>query len=121
MQHKNSLGRVNANADNLRHGRLSLLEIFNDLILAHTMPSGAVHPNSSHRPGLLGSGLAAARRPGMTNVGPSARTISPDSLLDHDCQFSGSCCKSLRGSHPASAVDPMLEIGERPRAEDLFL
>jgi hypothetical protein len=34
MQHKNTLGRVDANADNLAHGRLPRLRS-NDLILAH--------------------------------------------------------------------------------------
>jgi hypothetical protein len=30
------------------HGRSPLSEIFNDLTLAHAMPSGAVHPNTCH-------------------------------------------------------------------------
>src|ERR1700731_2902414 len=36
--------------------------------LALSMPSGAVHPNIFQRPVFMGSGLAAARRPGMTGV-----------------------------------------------------
>src|SRR5262249_38822436 len=50
-QHKNTLGRVDANADNLAHGRLLLSEETNHQ-RPHSgtaMPLGAVHPNSSHR------------------------------------------------------------------------
>jgi hypothetical protein len=36
--------RVHANPANLFHGRSPLFEICNDLILAQSMPSGAVHP-----------------------------------------------------------------------------
>ena len=36
--------RVHANSANLFHGRSPLFEICNDLILAQSMPSGAVHP-----------------------------------------------------------------------------
>jgi hypothetical protein len=39
------LRRVHANPANLFHGR-SPFEICNDLILAQSMPSGAVHPNT---------------------------------------------------------------------------
>src|SRR5580704_5187974 len=38
--------RVHANSANLFHGRSPLFEICNDLILAQSMPSGAVHPNT---------------------------------------------------------------------------
>ena len=37
------LRRVHANSANLFHGRSPLFEICNDLILAQSMPSGAVH------------------------------------------------------------------------------
>jgi hypothetical protein len=37
------LRRVHANSANLFHGRSPLSEICNDLILAQSMPSGAVH------------------------------------------------------------------------------
>jgi hypothetical protein len=36
--------RVHANSANLFHGLSPLFEICNDLILAQSMPSGAVHP-----------------------------------------------------------------------------
>jgi hypothetical protein len=39
----NVLRRVHPNLDNLVHGRYLLSEISNDLILAHSMPPGAVH------------------------------------------------------------------------------
>jgi hypothetical protein len=45
MKLKNVLRRIHPNSANLFHGRSPLFEICNDLILAHTMPSGAVHPN----------------------------------------------------------------------------
>src|SRR5512144_2781968 len=45
---ENVFRRIHSNAANLVHGRSPLSEICNDLILAHTMPSGAVHPNNSH-------------------------------------------------------------------------
>src|SRR5580700_10000127 len=38
--------RVHANSANLFHGRSPLFEICNDLILAQSMPSGAVHTNT---------------------------------------------------------------------------
>jgi hypothetical protein len=38
--------RIHANSANLFHGRSPLFEICNDLILAQSMPSGAVHPNT---------------------------------------------------------------------------
>src|ERR1700731_1919137 len=41
--------RVHANSANLFHGRSPLFEICNDLILAQSMPSGAVHPNTRTR------------------------------------------------------------------------
>ena len=37
---------IHANSANLFHGRSPLFEICNDLILAQSMPSGAVHPNT---------------------------------------------------------------------------
>jgi hypothetical protein len=39
------LRRVHPNSANLFHGRFPLSEICNDLILARSMPSGAVHSN----------------------------------------------------------------------------
>jgi len=39
------LRRVHPNSANLFHGRSPLSEICNDLILAQSMPSGAVHTN----------------------------------------------------------------------------
>jgi hypothetical protein len=39
--------RVHPNSANLFHGRSPLSEICNDLILAQSMPSGAVHTNNS--------------------------------------------------------------------------
>src|SRR5260370_28250036 len=45
VQLKNTLGRVHTNARKLPHGRLPCLRISNDLNLAHSMPSGAVHTN----------------------------------------------------------------------------
>src|SRR4051812_34100608 len=42
---KNVLRRVHPNSANLFHGRFPLSEICNDLILARSMPSGAVHSN----------------------------------------------------------------------------
>src|SRR5208282_1961174 len=41
--------RVHPNSANLFHGRSPLSEICNDLILAQTMPLGAVHTNSGVR------------------------------------------------------------------------
>jgi hypothetical protein len=38
--------RIHANSANLFHGRSPLSEICNDLILAQSMPSGAVYPNT---------------------------------------------------------------------------
>src|SRR3979411_1236082 len=38
--------RVHANSANLFHGRSPLFEICNDLILAQSMPLGAVHPTT---------------------------------------------------------------------------
>jgi hypothetical protein len=38
--------RVHTNSANLFHGWSPLFEICNDLILAQSMPSGAVHPNT---------------------------------------------------------------------------
>jgi hypothetical protein len=37
--------RIHPNSGNLFHGRSPLSEIYNDLILARLMPSGAVHTN----------------------------------------------------------------------------
>jgi hypothetical protein len=39
------LRRIHPNSANLFHGRSPLSEIYNDLILAHSMPLGAVHTN----------------------------------------------------------------------------
>jgi hypothetical protein len=41
--------RIHTNSANLFHGRSPLFEICNDLILAQSMPSGAVHPNTHCR------------------------------------------------------------------------
>src|SRR5208283_3213116 len=43
MELEKMLRRVHANSANLFHGRSPLSEICNDLILAQSMPSGAVH------------------------------------------------------------------------------
>jgi hypothetical protein len=43
---KKTLRRIHADSANLFHGRSPLSEICNDLILAQSMPSGAVHPNT---------------------------------------------------------------------------
>ena len=43
--------RVHANSANLFHGRSPLFEICNDLILAQSMPSGAVHTNTAIKVG----------------------------------------------------------------------
>jgi hypothetical protein len=45
MKLKNVLRRVHPNSANLFHGRFPLSEISNDLSLARSMPSGAVHTN----------------------------------------------------------------------------
>src|ERR1700687_6464876 len=45
MKLENLLLRVHPNSANLVHGRPPLSEICNDLILARSMPSGAVHTN----------------------------------------------------------------------------
>src|ERR1039458_3539115 len=42
------LRRVHPDSANLSHGRPLLSEISNDLILAQSMPPGAVHTNSSN-------------------------------------------------------------------------
>src|SRR5664279_3392777 len=41
-----TLRRIHPNSANLFHRRSPFNEICNDLILAHAMPSGAVHPNT---------------------------------------------------------------------------
>src|ERR1700726_3826494 len=41
-----ALRRIHPNSANLFHRRSPFSEICNDLILAHAMPSGAVHPNT---------------------------------------------------------------------------
>src|SRR5271157_2032554 len=46
MELEKMLRRIHANSANLFHGRSPLFEICNDLILAQSMPSGAVHPNT---------------------------------------------------------------------------
>src|ERR1700682_855605 len=46
MQLKNVFRRVHPDSANLFHGRSPLSEINNDLILAHSMPPGAVHTNN---------------------------------------------------------------------------
>jgi hypothetical protein len=40
-----ALRRIHPNSANLFHRRSPFSEICNDLILAHAMPSAAVHPN----------------------------------------------------------------------------
>jgi hypothetical protein len=47
MKLKNVFRRIHPDAANLFHGRSPLSEINNDLILAQSMPSGAVHTNNS--------------------------------------------------------------------------
>src|SRR5713101_5100835 len=42
---KNVFRRIHTNSANLFHGRPPLSEIYSDLILARSMPSGAVHTN----------------------------------------------------------------------------
>src|SRR5271167_5175934 len=42
---ENVFRRIHTNSANLVHGRSPLSEIYNDLILARLMPSGAVHTN----------------------------------------------------------------------------
>jgi hypothetical protein len=42
---ENVFRRIHPNSGNMSHGRPALSEICNDLILAHLMPSGAVHTN----------------------------------------------------------------------------
>src|SRR3954470_20202105 len=46
---ENVLRRIHPNSTNLVHGRSPLSEISNDLSLARSMPSGAVHTSSSPR------------------------------------------------------------------------
>src|SRR6266446_5021302 len=46
---ENVLRRIHPNSANLFHGRSPLSEICNDLILAHSMPLGAVHTNRRRR------------------------------------------------------------------------
>src|ERR1700724_4019462 len=46
MELEKMLRRVHTNSANLFHGRSPLSEICNDLILAQSMPSGAVHTNN---------------------------------------------------------------------------
>src|SRR6202045_3094063 len=48
--------RVHANSANLFHGRSPLFEICNDLILAQSMPSGAIHPNICGRTPIIAAG-----------------------------------------------------------------
>src|SRR6516225_7617448 len=47
MKLENVFRRIHANACNIFHGRSPLPENFNDLSVAQTMPSGAVHPNNN--------------------------------------------------------------------------
>src|SRR3954454_9412336 len=49
MKLENVLRRIHPNSANLLHGRSPLSEISNDLSLAHSMPSGAVHTSSLPR------------------------------------------------------------------------
>jgi hypothetical protein len=49
------LDGVHPNSANLFHGRSPLFEICNDLILAQSMPSGAVHPNTQSWRSALGT------------------------------------------------------------------
>src|SRR4051812_25726617 len=44
---ENVFRRIHPNSANLFHGRSPLSEISNDLSLAHSMPSGAVHTSRS--------------------------------------------------------------------------
>src|SRR5271166_2237302 len=46
---------IHANSANLFHGRSPLFEICSDLILAQSMPSGAVHPNTLGSHSTLGT------------------------------------------------------------------
>ncbi len=45
VKSEDALRRIHPNSANLFHRRSPFSEICNDLILAHAMPSGAVHPN----------------------------------------------------------------------------
>src|SRR5260370_4715938 len=67
MHLKDVLGGIQANPDN-HHWAAPLAALFNHHSLAHSMPSGAVHPNINIGLWNMGSGLAAARRPGMTGL-----------------------------------------------------
>src|SRR5260370_21739541 len=68
MHLKDVLGGIKANPDN-HHWAAPLAALFNHHSLAHSMPSGAVHPNINAGLWNIGSGLAAARHPGMTVEG----------------------------------------------------
>src|SRR4029077_6538280 len=50
---ENVFRRIHANSTNLFHGRPPLSEIYRDLILARSMPSGAVHTNRIYLIGLF--------------------------------------------------------------------
>jgi hypothetical protein len=47
MKLKNVFRRIHSNSDNLFHGRSPSSQVNNDLILAQSMPSGAVHTNKN--------------------------------------------------------------------------
>ena len=75
--------RVHANSANLFHGRSPLFEICNDLILAQSMPSGAVHPITLRRPsGQHGKWLlwvcAVKRRRFPVGASPTRRPLQPE-------------------------------------------
>src|SRR5687768_6671652 len=76
MQLKNTLGRIDADSDNLGHGRLPLFEIFNDLTLAHSMPSGAVHPNRTTRCAVASEYCASRVSPWIPGLVPLAQERS---------------------------------------------
>src|SRR5208283_3632400 len=61
---------IHANSANLFHGRSPLFEICNDLILAQSMPSGAVHPNTR-----LGHSNYHAATAGLGHFRRSARVL----------------------------------------------
>src|ERR1700756_2926378 len=60
---ENVLRRIHPNSANLFHGRSPLSEICYDLILAHSMPLGAVHTNRTTLSDSLTSSVGVCRRP----------------------------------------------------------
>src|SRR3954447_6133705 len=81
MKLENMLRRIHADADNLVHGRSPLSEINNnDLILACSMPPGAVHTNS--RCAGRGEGLIfCCRFAVLSTMARSAPASDRDSIL----------------------------------------